>query len=153
MSIQHNDRIVFPTTYHPVNVEVCKCVNHNFRKLQTDEEVGDAFIQKPMIAFRRGRNLRDILVRSHLPKRVCNVGSKKCGRSRCVTCKHIQDDVVVVGPSGTFTVKQSFTCVSSCLIYGISCSRCGSLYVGETGRRLGDRFREHRLDPLGPDQT
>ena len=29
------------------------------------------------------------------------------------------------------------------LVYCISCSRCGLLYVGETGRRLSDRFAEH----------
>ena len=37
-----------------------------------------------------------------------------------------------------------FTCVSEGVIYIIECKKCGSLYVGETGRRLGDRFREHR---------
>jgi len=38
--------------------------------------------------------------------------------------------------------------VSSGLVYCIMCSRCGDLYVGETGRRLADRFREHRRDVI-----
>ena len=35
-------------------------------------------------------------------------------------------------------------CTSTHLIYCISCSRCGMLYIGETGRQLRTRFGEHR---------
>ena len=42
-----------------------------------------------------------------------------------------------------------FTCITSQLIYCILCRKCpGVVYIGETGRRLGDRFREHRLDVI-----
>ena len=34
-------------------------------------------------------------------------------------------------------------CTSTHLIYCISCSRCGMLYIGETGRQLRTRFGEH----------
>ena len=37
-------------------------------------------------------------------------------------------------------------CISDNIIYCRKCSR--SVYIGETGRRLADRFREHRLDVL-----
>ena len=33
-------------------------------------------------------------------------------------------------------------------MYVIECKKCGSLYVGETGRKLGDRFREHRRNVI-----
>eukprot|EP00061_Rhincodon_typus_P001876 g16017.t1 len=36
-----------------------------------------------------------------------------------------------------------FTCTSANVVYCIHCSRCGLLYIGETKRRLGDRFVEH----------
>ena len=44
-----------------------------------------------------------------------------------------------------FTTKKhlSFTCTSSNIIYCISCSKCCKLYIGETGRRLSNRFAEH----------
>ena len=38
-----------------------------------------------------------------------------------------------------------FTCTSANVIYCISCTLCKKL-IGETGRRLGDRFREHLCD-------
>ena len=43
-----------------------------------------------------------------------------------------------------FSIQHHFTCTSSHLIYCISCSRCGMLYIGETGRPLRTRFGEHR---------
>ena len=30
-----------------------------------------------------------------------------------------------------------------CVVYVIKCCTCNKIYIGETGRRLGDRFREH----------
>eukprot|EP00061_Rhincodon_typus_P000275 g11115.t1 len=36
-----------------------------------------------------------------------------------------------------------FTCTSANVAYCTRCSRCGLLYIGETKRRLGDRFVEH----------
>ena len=39
-----------------------------------------------------------------------------------------------------------FTSTSANVIYCITCTYCNKLYIGETGRRLGDRFREHLRD-------
>ena len=42
-----------------------------------------------------------------------------------------------------------FTCTSESLIYCISCRKCSTaVYIGETARRLADRFREHRVDVI-----
>ena len=40
-------------------------------------------------------------------------------------------------------VHKRCMCTSSHLIYCISCSRCGMLYIGETGRCLRTRFGKH----------
>ena len=39
-----------------------------------------------------------------------------------------------------------FTYTSANVIYCITCTLCKKLYIGETGRRLGDRFRKHLRD-------
>ena len=36
-----------------------------------------------------------------------------------------------------------FTCIFVNVIYCITCSLCKKIYIGKTGRRLADRFREH----------
>ena len=52
-------------------------------------------------------------------------------------------------------ITDHFTCTSANVIYCITCTYCSKLYIGETGRRLGNRFREHlrdveRNDKWGP---
>ena len=43
-------------------------------------------------------------------------------------------------------ITDRFTCTSANVIYCITCTLCNKLYIGETGRRLGDRFGEHLCD-------
>ncbi len=50
----------------------------------------------------------------------------------------------MVGPANTF--KGGFTCVSDNVVYAIKCKRYHMIYIGETCRRLGDRFVEHKND-------
>ena len=138
-------RLVFPITYHPMNAKVTKIVKENCRKLATDE-VGDFFEQPPMVAYRRDKNLKDILVHSKLRQRTEDTGTKECGRNRCRTCNHVHKEKLIVGPRNTFRINASFTCESKGVIYAIICKKCGELYVGETGRRMSDRFTEHLRD-------
>ena len=53
-------------------------------------------------------------------------------------------DVSSVSPSSE--VNDHFDCTTSNIIYCITCTLCNKLYIGESGRKLGDRFREHLLD-------
>ena len=41
------------------------------------------------------------------------------------------------------SITDHFTCTSANVIYCIICTLCKKLHIGETGRRLGDLFREH----------
>ena len=50
------------------------------------------------------------------------------------------------GPKRSVKITDRFTCTSANVIYCITCTLCKTLYIGETGRRLGDRFREHLRD-------
>ena len=42
---------------------------------------------------------------------------------------------------------------SANVVYCITCTLCKKIYIGETGRRLGDRFREHPRDVQRNDRT
>ena len=48
--------------------------------------------------------------------------------------------------SKSYQVNDHFDCTTSNIIYCITCTLCNKLYIGESGRKLGDRFREHLLD-------
>ena len=59
--------------------------------------------------------------------------------------KFIDSSTTVSAPKFVNHIKHHCTCTSSHLIYStVSCSRCGMLYIGETGRCLRTRFGKHR---------
>ena len=74
-------------------------------------------------------------------------GTFKCARVRCKTCHPFISNVEKLsGPKRSIKITDQFTCTSANVIYCITCTLCKKLYIGETGRRLGDRFREHLRD-------
>ena len=41
-------------------------------------------------------------------------------------------------------LKENLNCQSERIVYAIKCSNCKAMYVGETSRKLRERFTEHR---------
>ena len=111
-----------------------------------------AFKHLPVVAFRRCPNLRDLLVLAKLPSNSTNpnpqlpCGSFRCGKN-CATCPYISyglTSYTFFSTGETRTIKSNLTCDTKNLIYMIQCNRCNLQYIGETKRRLKDRFNEHR---------
>ena len=90
----------------------------------------------PLISFKRDKNIGYFLVSSAF-KTSKRPGTFKCARARCKTWS---------GPKRSIHIRDLFTCTSANVIYCITCTLCKKLYIGETGRRLGDRFRERLRD-------
>ena len=89
--------------------------------------------------------LVDVLVRSAL-KTNEQPGTFKCARSQCKTFPFILNTDKISGPKGSVKIIVRFACNSVNVTCCITCTFCKRLYIGETGRRLGDRFREHLRD-------
>ena len=64
----------------------------------------------------------------------------------CKTCLFIVNTSKISGPKRSVKITDCFTCTSANVIYCITCTLCNKLYIGETGKRLADRFREHLRD-------
>ena len=120
-------------------------VLRNFKILQSDPETAPIFPNPPLISFKRDRNLRNSLVRSSLPSNL-EPGTFNCSRKVCNTCPFINSKTHIHGPNGSYQVNDHFDCTTSNIIYCITCTLCNKLNIGESGRKLGDRFREHLLD-------
>ena len=73
-------------------------------------------------------------------------GTFPCGHKNCKTCPYVSGDCSVVGPNASFNIRHSFDCSTREVIYALTCLKCGMLYIGETGDRLGKRFRDHVRD-------
>ena len=103
------------------------------------------FSQPPLISFKRDTNKGNFLVKSAFLTSD-QPGTFKCARARCKRCPFIRNVEKISGPKRSITITDLFTCISANVIYCITCTLCKKIYIGETGRRLGDRFREHLRD-------
>ncbi len=113
--------------------------------MKNDPETFSIFSNNPLVSFRHSKNIRETLVHSNLHQESSPLsGTFPCGVAQCKACKFIDSSTVISAPKSAYNIQHNFTCTSTHLIYCISCSRCGMLYIGETGRQLRTRFGEHR---------
>ena len=131
-------------THHPLASKIVKIVYKNLHILTKDDSTSKIFNKPPLIAYRRDKSIGDALCRSKVSAQNNPAGSFPCGRGGCICCNHTAQDTTIQGSnSKRYEIKQRFTCNSRCLVYCLSCRRCGKLYIGETSRNLKTRFREH----------
>ena len=81
---------------------------------------------------------------NRLPKR--DQGFKKCGRL-CVMCSlSVATTSHKCTTSGkSWKISGPITCTTSNVIYKLGCKKCNNfLYIGETSRRVVDRFYQHK---------
>jgi hypothetical protein len=141
-------RTAFVIDYHPTTRDVGKFVHRNFEDIIHKSDRLKECIGKPVIAFRRPKNLKDMLVHSKICVQTdsnLQNGMNRCNNRRCEIC-----DLVLTGnrfSSGvtgdSFYINKHFDCNSKNVVYLISCEVCAMQYVGTTNNfRL--RVNNHR---------
>ena len=136
-------------TYNPALRSLSSIIRKHFPILSSSHRCSNVFKAAPFVAFRRTKNLNDVLVRSRLRKPTQSTlppGSFRCG-SNCITCNYITDGLInytFTSTAETRSIKHHIDCNSTNVIYMVQCTRCDKQYIGETKRRLRDRFNEHR---------
>ena len=130
-----NSRVPLVTTYHPVLKNLNSILRKNLPILHTNERMAELFKDPPMAAFRRPRNLKDMVVRAKLDNPLPNGGFKTCSDTRCLMCKHSTDMDKFTSPvtGRTYTILGNMSCRTDNCVYLISCKACSKQYVGETG--------------------
>ena len=136
-------RIPLTLTFHPHNISVKNIILKKL--LQHDPTTAEVFAQPLLISYKRDKNVSNFLVKNTL-KSDHQPGTFKCARVRCRTCPFTSNANKISGPKRTVAITDHLSCISTNLIYCITCTLCKKIYIGETGRRLGDRFREHLRD-------
>ena len=146
------NRIPFVVTYNPALPHFSNILRKHFNILLSSDRCRDVFKHPPIVAYRRTSNLRDILVKAQLPAVTApnstNLppGSFRCGQD-CATCPYITNGLkhyTFSSTGETRNITSHITCNTKNLIYMVQCNRCHLQYIGETKRRLKDRFNEHR---------
>jgi hypothetical protein len=104
--------------------------------------MAELFKDPPLAAFRRPRNLKDMVVRAKLDNPLPNGGFKTCSDARC---KHSTDTDKFTSPvtGRTYKILGNMSCHTDNCVYLISCKACSKQYVGEPGDLLR-RINNHR---------
>ena len=90
--------------------------------------------------FKREKNIGNFFVTSSFQTNDQSELSKVLAHDAKLVLSFISE------PKRSIKIIGHFTCTTAYVIYCITCTYCSKLYIGETGRRLGDRFREHLRD-------
>ena len=139
------DRVPMITTYHSVLKDLNTILKKHIPILYANKRMADVFKEPPMAAFRRPRNLKDMVVRTKLKNPLPNGGFKTCSDKRCLMCKHTSSTNSFESPvtGRSYRILGETSCRSDNCIYLISCKICQKQYVGETGD-IRRRINNHR---------
>ena len=147
------DRTVIALEFNPANPHIFQSVKKYWPLLSTSRNIGHLFTKPPLCANRRSRNLRDQLVSAKctypaIPRvPLPNPPHTTCGTITCKYCRMISQGENVRSAFLEINYKAKLLCRTSCLstnvIYMITCLKCECQYVGETKRQLKRRMYEH----------
>jgi len=123
----------------------------------------------PQIVFKRDNTLASILIRAKFTsteasemnldntinilaelhaENIHNYLVSPCQNSKCKLCNNITvtNTFSSTVTKKTYNITEPMNCNTTSVIYLITCLKCQIQYVGETKRKLKDRFNNHRSD-------
>ena len=115
-----------------------------------DPYLREAFPLPPILAYKRQTNLGDLLIRAKVPpKERIHPKRRQNGMTKCkqngLICPYIKQGKIVKGSNFEWHINSEVNCQSRNIVYCIQCNKekCKQIYIGETHKRLFDRFSEH----------
>ena len=153
---------ILAVTYNKGLPNLKKAIDDNWNILSINPTLAPLFREKPILAFRRNRNLQNLVCKHKLKnnKPVQKV-PKKHGKCRpCLTdpknkcCKQMASTTHFTNrkTGRKFQIFHNLNCRSSKVIYLIECTLCGNKpYVGKSETASNLRTNNHRHDAKKPD--
>ena len=135
--------VPFVMTYHPKH----RAVGQFMKKLQhQDQTVKRVFSPPPMISYRSARQISSYLVRAKLYPLERKTGSYKCGNSRCLVCKNIEqtDTISSTVTDESFRINHHLCCNDKCPIYLLTRKVFRKQYTGKTVDKFRLRWNNYR---------
>ena len=153
--------LILNITYHPAFGKIKQNLSKIHLLLTPDSEHRDVFQNIPIVGFKRGKSLKDFLVRAKLPKTSQSSGEcKGCGAKRCGVCKILKNTNTFESKNGKqYSIRSEgeLNCSSKCVVYLVTCKICKIQYVGSTDPPFRLRvnnykacYRKHILGKLVP---
>ena len=156
-------RIPCVLTYNSKLPNIKQAINKHWNILQINQQLQPIFNEKPIIAFRRNKNLRDILGQKTITQgRVQRKVSIKETKGWCRPCnsRNFNQCCRQIRNTNTFKstqTKEEFkiyhhvTCKSKFVIYLLECIKCNIQYVGKSEWPMNIRLNKHRNDVFRED--
>ena len=126
---KETDRIPFTLSYHPQNLAIKNVILKNFKILHKDPENKHIFSLPPLISFKRDKNLGNFLVRSAF-----KLNNQPGTFTNTMQNLSLYFTVKISGPNRSVKVTDHFTCISTNVIYCITCTLCKKIYIRETAQ-------------------
>ena len=150
-------KLCFCATYNKNLPNVRGIINDNWHLLHVNKEISTTFKSTPILAFRRNKNLKQIIGQHHLSQNKKITSSKrKLGGSRpCLSqvgnicCKQLVSTNTFQSHDNkaSYTIRNHMTCNSKNVIYLAECILCpNTQYVGKTETTWRKRLYGHRSD-------
>ena len=103
--------LLFVLAYYPDLPKVRDIVNKHWPIIEFSSTLSEIFTERPTMAYRRPKNLRDLLVHAKLKPDMRNDEplreTRPCGKARCKTCKIITlTQIRVINFSEGITISQ-----------------------------------------------
>ena len=138
---KNQNRVPLVVTYAKQLPETQKISRAHMPLLHNSERMQHIFAEPPLVAFRRDRNLSDILVHGKHNKIFKNRDEdhgcskqKECSICPLITCEALNAIEIRTGHRNN--------CETSKVIYGLDCAECNKIvYVGETDQRTYCRHK------------
>lgn len=146
------NRITFTTTYNPHFKHVGKILNDRWYILQSKKRLSKIFHNRPLIAYRRPKSLKDLLVKAKLvTSRSQSISPtqyhfRPCEKPRCFWCSIITttNNFRSEKSGKHFKILHDINCQSPWTIYVFTCLLCKKQYVGKSETPLNIRLNNHK---------
>ncbi|PJE77901.1 hypothetical protein CI610_03169 [invertebrate metagenome] len=142
-------RVPCVVTFHPNLPSISSILHNHWRIIESSATLKRIFPEPPLLAYRRPKNVRDLVVSSklHSSASVVTTGSfNTCSKKTCKLCPYTEstDTFKCVINNRVYHILQTLTCTSANVVYLLSCKKCKMQYVGETSTKLNIRINNHR---------
>ena len=148
-------KVPFITTYNKQLPKFKTVIEKHWNLLQINEDLKHTFKDPPIYAYRRNKNLRDLIGQTTLVNnKVVRRKELKTGTCRpCLTrynnlcCKHISSTSSFKSnqTNETFKIFHNTNCRSDYVVYLLECRKCKIQYVGKTETPFNVRLNNHRI--------
>ena len=160
--IETGNHLILCVTYNKTLPNIKTTLEKHWHILNVNPELKKVFENnKPLLAFRKNKNLRHLIHGNTIEKNKKLLTTNKFtsgkfspsfSNSRTLYCRqvtkteHFENNQT----NRTFRIFQKTTCKSNFIIYLIECELCKTQYVGKAETALNIRLNNHRKDVKDP---